>query len=77
MEEPLQPRAAQLRAGALREQSGEAPPGPPGPAQRFFHIPAAPYSAQARCVRQFLTSVSSHTLLFLPGMLFPSSPHTF
>lgn len=45
VEEPLQPRAAQLRAGALREQSGEAPPGPPGPAQRFFHIPAAPYSA--------------------------------
>lgn len=26
VEEPLQPRAAQLRAGALREQSGEAPP---------------------------------------------------
>ena len=48
MEEPLQPRAAQLRAGALREQSGEAPP---GPAQRFFHIPAAPYSATVNAAR--------------------------
>lgn len=57
MEEPLQPRAPQLWAGSLREQSGEAaapaslgpraePPAPPGPSRVFF-----PFSSDTRLPR--------------------------
>ena len=42
VEEPLQSRAAQLRAGALREQSGEVPPRPPRPGPALLPHPRSP-----------------------------------